>query len=69
MNPLKINSYNNFINQFLRCSICLLDYEEDESIRFLPCCHKFHAKCIDTWLLNKNSLCPVNRFIFKQNII
>lgn len=43
------------------CSVCLNEFEEDESLRLLPkCSHAFHINCIDTWLLfHKN--CPLCR--------
>ncbi len=41
------------------CSICLNVFIEDEDIRILPCNHKFHAVCIDPWLLNISGTCPL----------
>lgn len=33
------------------CSICLTDYRESDTLRFLPeCGHLFHQKCVDPWL-------------------
>ncbi|OBT56702.1 hypothetical protein VE04_03774 [Pseudogymnoascus sp. 24MN13] len=43
------------------CSICLNVFIEDEDIRILPCNHKFHAVCIDPWLLNISGTCPLCR--------
>ena len=40
------------------CSICLEDYSHGQEIRTLPCCHSFHAQCVDKWLA-KNRSCPV----------
>lgn len=43
------------------CPVCLSEFEEDESLRFLPKCnHLFHVKCIDTWL-RSHSNCPLCR--------
>ncbi|XP_040985883.1 E3 ubiquitin-protein ligase Os04g0590900-like [Juglans microcarpa x Juglans regia] len=43
------------------CSVCLSEFEEDESIRLLPkCSHAFHLPCIDTWL-KSHSNCPLCR--------
>ena len=33
------------------CAVCLNEYQIKEKIRFLPCRHHFHKKCIDKWLL------------------
>lgn len=41
-----------------KCPICLIDLENSEEIRSLPCKHIFHPGCIDTWLV-KNSSCPI----------
>ncbi|XP_047162677.1 receptor homology region, transmembrane domain- and RING domain-containing protein 2-like [Vigna umbellata] len=41
------------------CAICLEDYCVGEKIRILPCCHKFHAACVDSWLTSWRTFCPV----------
>lgn len=48
------------------CPICLDDFEANESqVRELPCRHIFHVDCIDPFLLNNSSLCP----ICKQSVL
>lgn len=43
------------------CSVCLSEFQEDESLRLLPkCSHAFHLPCIDTWLKSHSS-CPLCR--------
>ncbi|XP_022132635.1 E3 ubiquitin-protein ligase RING1-like [Momordica charantia] len=43
------------------CSICLGEFQEDESLRLLPkCSHAFHLPCIDTWLRSHKN-CPLCR--------
>lgn len=37
-----------------RCYICLVDYEEGDEIRVLPCRHEYHAPCVDKWLKEVN---------------
>ncbi|XP_016175198.1 receptor homology region, transmembrane domain- and RING domain-containing protein 2 [Arachis ipaensis] len=41
------------------CAICLEDYCVGEKLRILPCCHKFHAICVDSWLTSWRTFCPV----------
>lgn len=43
------------------CSVCLSDFQEDETLRLLPKCnHAFHISCIDTWLRSHTN-CPLCR--------
>uniref|UniRef100_A0A1J3IXR0 RING-type E3 ubiquitin transferase n=3 Tax=Noccaea caerulescens TaxID=107243 RepID=A0A1J3IXR0_NOCCA len=52
-NGIKINGTD--------CSICLGEFNEDESLRLLPKCnHTFHVVCIDRWL-KSHSNCPLCR--------
>ncbi|XP_025015662.2 receptor homology region, transmembrane domain- and RING domain-containing protein 2 [Ricinus communis] len=41
------------------CAICLEDYSVGEKLRILPCRHKFHALCVDSWLTSWRTFCPV----------
>lgn len=40
-----------------RCVICMIDFEVNDTIKYLPCMHTFHQSCIDTWLL-RSLICP-----------
>lgn len=41
------------------CAICLAVFVEKEEVRLLPCKHTLHSACIDPWLLNVSSTCPI----------
>ncbi|KAL0015876.1 hypothetical protein SO802_002945 [Lithocarpus litseifolius] len=43
----------------ITCAICLEDYTIGEKLRILPCRHKFHALCVDSWLTTWRTFCPV----------
>lgn len=43
----------------LGCSICTEDFAIGEDVRVLPCDHKFHPTCVDPWLVNIASTCPL----------
>jgi hypothetical protein len=50
------------------CAICLDLIIEGDEIRYLPCSHPFHSKCVDIWLLGtlsdeslNTSICPTCR--------
>ncbi|KAL9624387.1 MAG: hypothetical protein Q9160_001349 [Pyrenula sp. 1 TL-2023] len=45
----------------LSCSICTEDFTPDDSVRVLPCNHKFHPACVDPWLLDVSGTCPLCR--------
>ena len=42
------------------CSICMIEYEGNDTITQLPCDtrHEFHHDCISNWL-KKNNSCPL----------
>lgn len=44
-----------------QCYICLVEYEEGDCIRILPCNHEFHLTCVDKWLKEIHRVCPLCR--------
>ncbi|KAK1927056.1 hypothetical protein DB88DRAFT_9476 [Papiliotrema laurentii] len=46
-----------------QCPICLHDFETGDDLRVLPCeiRHVYHKTCIDPWLLEVSSSCPLCR--------
>jgi len=43
------------------CGVCLVDFDNGDKLRVLPCGHSFHQECIDHWLLNSSTACPVDK--------
>lgn len=45
------------------CPICVCAFEDGDEIRILPCHHqhRFHTECVDPYLLQFSSLCPLCR--------
>ena len=39
-------------------AVCIEEYKVGETVRILPCNHRFHKACIDQWLLDKRT-CPM----------
>ncbi|KAJ6853221.1 putative E3 ubiquitin-protein ligase RLIM [Iris pallida] len=44
-----------------QCYICLVEYENGDFVRILPCNHEFHQTCIDKWLKEIHRVCPLCR--------
>ncbi|OIT02667.1 PREDICTED: E3 ubiquitin-protein ligase RING1-like [Nicotiana attenuata] len=50
------------------CSVCLNEFQDDESLRLLPNCkHAFHIHCIDTWLRSHTN-CPLCRAAIEPSL-
>ncbi|KAF3648107.1 putative RING-H2 finger protein ATL29-like [Capsicum annuum] len=57
----KYKKCDGLLTEGTNCSVCLSEFQEDESLRLLPkCSHAFHVMCIDTWL-KSHSNCPLCR--------
>ncbi|XP_006864129.1 PREDICTED: E3 ubiquitin-protein ligase ZSWIM2 [Chrysochloris asiatica] len=52
-----------------QCRLCLKAFRLGQHIRLLPCTHKFHRKCIDSWLLHKCNSCPIDRQVIYNPLI
>ncbi|BGP18490.1 hypothetical protein JCM10213_001194 [Rhodosporidiobolus nylandii] len=51
------------------CPICFTEFEAGDELRVLPCDqrHRFHTGCIDPWLLEVSSSCPLCRLDLAAN--
>uniref|UniRef100_A0A2P2JLK9 Ring finger protein n=1 Tax=Rhizophora mucronata TaxID=61149 RepID=A0A2P2JLK9_RHIMU len=50
--PIKLylKSQKHHNEEVAQCYICLVEYDEGDCMRVLPCHHEFHRTCIDKWL-------------------
>ena len=55
--PMRKYTANSGISE--TCVICVDEFTEEDQVRVLPCNHIFHPQCIDEWLGNHSSLCPL----------
>ncbi|KAK7893544.1 hypothetical protein WMY93_022696 [Mugilogobius chulae] len=46
----------------LQCRLCLQSFKLGQRLRALPCCHKFHAECVDG-ILRMTNACPLDGFV------
>ncbi|KAK8697399.1 hypothetical protein V6N13_113550 [Hibiscus sabdariffa] len=51
-----------------QCYICLVEYEEGDKIKVLPCQHEFHMTCVDKWLKEIHGVCPLCRGDVRQGV-
>lgn len=54
------------------CPICIVDFEEGDDVRVLPCPghHRFHKDCVDPWLLELSTSCPICREgVFHNSVV
>mmetsp|Transcript_2738 Transcript_2738/g.4181 ORF Transcript_2738/g.4181 Transcript_2738/m.4181 type:complete len:339 (-) Transcript_2738:405-1421(-) len=40
------------------CTVCMDDFKSGDTLRTLPCLHRYHKECIDPWL-TRNRTCPI----------
>ncbi|XP_005889608.2 E3 ubiquitin-protein ligase ZSWIM2 [Bos mutus] len=52
-----------------QCRLCLKAFCRGQHMRQLPCTHKFHRKCIDSWLLYKCNSCPIDGQVIYNPLI
>ncbi|CAH0383783.1 unnamed protein product [Bemisia tabaci] len=39
------------------CVICMMEFLIGDNVRYLPCMHIYHVKCVDDWLM-RSFTCP-----------
>ncbi|XP_017295642.2 E3 ubiquitin-protein ligase ZSWIM2 [Kryptolebias marmoratus] len=59
---VRVRPGSQLLNEGLQCRICLQGFSVGQTVRTLPCHHKFHVDCVDQTLLETNS-CPLDGFI------
>lgn len=43
-----------------QCTICMEKYQHNQKLKLLPCKHLFHLNCIDTYLKDFSTQCPLD---------
>ncbi|OMJ25529.1 Receptor homology region, transmembrane domain- and RING domain-containing protein 2 [Smittium culicis] len=49
-------------NHNYECLICFEIINLGDKIRIIPCLHRFHQECLDTWLTSRSGSCPNCRY-------
>uniref|UniRef100_A0A8C3W898 RING-type E3 ubiquitin transferase n=1 Tax=Catagonus wagneri TaxID=51154 RepID=A0A8C3W898_9CETA len=52
-----------------QCRLCLKAFHLGQHTRLLPCTHKFHRKCIDSWLFHQCNSCPIDGQVIYNPLI
>eukprot|EP00249_Psilotum_nudum_P019683 c27370_g1_i1 orf=412-2169(-) len=60
-NYKKSDKLNKANEEAAQCYICLVEYEDGDYMRVLPCDHEYHRACIDKWLKEVHRVCPLCR--------
>lgn len=66
IDSVKVDMDKGSVNSISTCAICIEDYEKGDELRQLPCHHTFHVGCIDPWLTQKCSACPLCKFVLED---
>jgi len=64
----KYDSNNEFMKKHIDCSICLVEFSDDNDISITNCKHIFHNDCIVEWSKYKKD-CPICRENLSKNDI
>lgn len=60
LNTTKFDSKSVENSEHTDCRICITDYADGDKVTSLPCGHRYHKRCIETWL-RKKAECPICR--------
>ena len=48
--PSSTSNSDKAVSEDAECRICLSQFQRNDTLRTLPCLHKFHRDCIDNWI-------------------
>ena len=58
MNDNRLEDVSKLNDENKRCIICMEDFQNNDTVTYLPCIHFFHKQCIKQWF-NNRSECPI----------
>ncbi|KAM7096816.1 E3 ubiquitin-protein ligase ZSWIM2, partial [Ciconia maguari] len=58
-----ISKHSNLLAPGIQCRLGLKSFQLGQHVRLLPCNHKFHRECIDSWLLQQRNTCPIDEYV------
>ncbi|CAF1225363.1 unnamed protein product [Didymodactylos carnosus] len=61
-----IENTNDYLDEM--CTICMEKYQLTQLIKLLPCKHKFHQACIETWLKSFSPNCPLDNLPLQSSV-
>ncbi|KAL5562455.1 hypothetical protein UlMin_032202 [Ulmus minor] len=61
---MKLEIFNGEESGVEDCSICLERFTDGDSLKRLPCQHRFHAFCLDPWIRIRRNCPCCRRVIF-----
>ncbi|KAI4885402.1 hypothetical protein NFI96_020355, partial [Prochilodus magdalenae] len=56
---VRVRQTSKLLEMGMQCRFCLQSFHLGQHVKTLPCQHKFHAGCIDTWL-RQSVCCPLD---------
>ncbi|XP_025966044.1 E3 ubiquitin-protein ligase ZSWIM2 [Dromaius novaehollandiae] len=66
---IRVRKHSHLLAPGIQCRCCLKPFHLGQHVRLLPCNHKFHRECIDSWLLHQRNTCPIDEYVVYNPLI